>query len=653
MRSQSGPAPWRQWANPIPVASSATSAPLGSHAPVQNRLFPKTRSWFALDAPLALLSPLSVLRMMFALAAVTWTLAAVLWSSSDNRTWVVVGLSGSALAVWVALLEVRRITVAWCSALVALWIAQVSVLVWNGAGSGPAAAAAFYVPVAVFVALFFRFRWVVVCQVAIALSLLSVRFSALGAARSLFAAVVGSVCLSTAPLTVLLFNKSIRRLGTVDPETGLPNGLGMARRLEGRDPASAAVVVAVLVRGIDSAREALGYQAGTELLRRAIEDAGQVLPPNATIGRTDADELVVVEELDGEPVGPPSSEAPPSVTATAARIVSAIERAVGAGRYAVDGVEVTLRTHAGISVAPWDGVDASELLRRASLSARQALAEGANAVTWRGDGRTLTAENLAMLADLGAAAERGELAVVFQPQIRARSGAVVGAEALLRWHSPTRGDVSPGVFIPLAERIGLINRLTEWILPEALDVQADWRRRGLDITTSVNLSPITLGRADLAEWVLHELEVRGLPPSCLTLEITETAVADLSHAVGRLGPLRDRGVRIAIDDFGSGYTSLSALPELPLDELKVDQQFVRRSETSAHDLVIVRTVAELASRLGLAAVAEGVETSELADHMAELGYDVLQGYFLARPMAAEEVVEAVERGARVAHLAGS
>lgn len=164
MKSQTSPESWRQWATPIPGASSATSIPLGSRAPVRNRLFPKTRSWFALDAPLALLSPLSVLRLMYGLAVLSWTVASVLWPANAHRSWVLV-VSLSALAVWVALLEVRRVKVGWCWSLGVLWIAQVSVLVWSGRGTGLGlAAAAFYVPVGVFAAVFFGLRIVALCR---------------------------------------------------------------------------------------------------------------------------------------------------------------------------------------------------------------------------------------------------------------------------------------------------------------------------------------------------------------------------------------------------------------------------------------------------------------------------------------------------------
>jgi EAL domain-containing protein (putative c-di-GMP-specific phosphodiesterase class I)/GGDEF domain-containing protein len=437
----------------------------------------------------------------------------------------------------------------------------------------------------------------------------------------------------------MLLNRSIRRLGAVDPETGLPNGFGMARRIRERDQTRPLAVVSVLVRGIDSAIEALGYQAGTELLRRVVEDIGQVLPSDATIGRIEGAELVVAQSLGGIPLDPQdrSAEIPQEAIDSSDELVQTVERAIAAGRYQVDGVEVALRAHTGISIAPWDGTDAPELLRRASLSAKRAVADGATSVMWLADNRTLTADDLAMLADLGAAIEKGELSLVFQPQIDSRTAKTIGAEALLRWHSPARGDVPPGVFIPLAERIGLINRLTEWILPQALDAQVGWRRAGLTISVSVNLSPVTLTRPGLTDWVMDEIRLRRLPPACLTLEITETAAADLTSAVKRLRPLQSLGIRISVDDFGSGYTSLSALPEMPLDEIKVDQQFVRRSRESHNDLAIVRTVSDLAKRLGLVAVAEGVETQELARDMAGLGYGVLQGYFAARPMPADEL----------------
>jgi EAL domain-containing protein (putative c-di-GMP-specific phosphodiesterase class I) len=627
--------------------TTATSVPLQAGAQVRNRLFPKTRSWFALDAPLALLSPLSVLRLVFAFGAVTWALVGVVWPLSHSERATVFIVAATALLAWMAMLRLRRTGYGWCWALTGLWVAEVATLVSTGQGGElSVVAATYFVPIGVFVALFFGTWLVTISQGAIALSLWIALAGPTGILRALFLAVVMTIALATASFVVALLMRSTRSLGTLDPDTGLPNGLGIAQRLSHRDVAAPLVVVAVVLRGIDSAQEALGFQAGSELLRRAVEDIGQVLPSDAIIGRI-GDELVVVQPVADGSLSPDEERAefvPERAVEVARSLALTVGRAINAGRYYLDGVEVSLQAHAGLSVAPWDGDAIPELFRRASLSAREAVANGATDAVWHANTHTLTGADLALLADLGMAEERGELTLVFQPQVAASSGEVVSVEALLRWKSRTRGDVSPGLFIPLAERTGLINRLTEWVLPEALNTQVRWRRQGLEISTSVNLSPVTMTRQDLAESVLEELRIRSLPPSCLTLEITETAVTNLIHAVLRLTPLRERGIQISVDDFGSGNTSLSSLPHLPLDELKVDQQFVRRSRESDNDLAIVRTIIELAQRLHLVCVAEGVETEELYADMVGLGFDLLQGYFVAKPLGEEELVQFVRAG---------
>jgi EAL domain-containing protein (putative c-di-GMP-specific phosphodiesterase class I)/GGDEF domain-containing protein len=588
-----------------------------------------------------------VLRLVFAFGAVTWALVGVVWPLSHSERATVFIVAATALLAWMAMLRLRRTGYGWCWALTGLWVAEVATLVSTGQGGElSVVAATYFVPIGVFVALFFGTWLVTISQGAIALSLWIALAGPTGILRALFLAVVMTIALATASFVVALLMRSTRSLGTLDPDTGLPNGLGIAQRLSHRDVAAPLVVVAVVLRGIDSAQEALGFQAGSELLRRAVEDIGQVLPSDAIIGRI-GDELVVVQPVADGSLSPDEERAefvPERAVEVARSLALTVGRAINAGRYYLDGVEVSLQAHAGLSVAPWDGDAIPELFRRASLSAREAVANGATDAVWHANTHTLTGADLALLADLGMAEERGELTLVFQPQVAASSGEVVSVEALLRWKSRTRGDVSPGLFIPLAERTGLINRLTEWVLPEALNTQVRWRRQGLEISTSVNLSPVTMTRQDLAESVLEELRIRSLPPSCLTLEITETAVTNLVHAVLRLTPLREQGIQISVDDFGSGNTSLSSLPHLPLDELKVDQQFVRRSRESDNDLAIVRTIIELAQRLHLVCVAEGVETEELYADMVGLGFDLLQGYFVAKPLGEEELVQFVRAG---------
>jgi diguanylate cyclase len=256
--------------------------------------------------------------------------------------------------------------------------------------------------------------------------------------------------------------------------------------------------------------------------------------------------------------------------------------------------------------------------------------------------KSLSRTDLALLSDLSTAAVKGELALAYQPQVDSWSGAVVAVEALLRWQSAPRGSVSPGEFIPLAERSGLIDRLTDWVFAEALDAQVRWRSQGLDIPVSVNLSARALTLPDIAGWILDEITRRGLPAHSLTVEVTETSeAADLLEAISTLQPLHDAGIHISIDDFGTGYTSLSVLPELPLSELKLDQRFVVRALTSPADDAIARTVRELAHRLGLRAIAEGVDSAELYQLMVDMGYDVLQGFYISRPLTEEALLQFV------------
>ena len=329
---------------------------------------------------------------------------------------------------------------------------------------------------------------------------------------------------------------------------------------------------------------------------------------------------------------------PAAVHSAGRDLAAVLAAAISAGRYVVDGVELSLRAHVGLVFAPWDGSEVAEFVRRASLSARRAAASGQVAAVWNGEHDTLTGEDLGLLAELGLAAERRELHLVYQPQISVFSGGTVSVEALLRWHSPTHGNVPPGRFIVLAERTGLIDRLTQWVVGEALDAQVRWRRQGLVLPVSLNLSAKTLRLPDLSRWIVSELSDRDLPASCLTVEVTETAAVDLMQAVNLLRPLHDHGIRVSIDDFGTGYTSLAAIPHLPLDEIKVDMSFVKAALTSRADEAIVRSVRELTHRLGLVSVAEGVEDAAIARLMIDIGFDLLQGYHFAKPLAEDALL---------------
>jgi predicted signal transduction protein with EAL and GGDEF domain len=546
-------------------------------------------------------------------------------------------VEGVTLAAWLVLLRVRNLGLQACRFLMAFVALEVVALVATGAGT----LASFgyilvLIPIAIAPALFLPVRAVLSQQLGVGAALWAATATRWGIGRSgvlAFLEVLGAV---SASLTIILLARTVQRRGGIDPDTGLPNGFGLADRVARRGEKDATVVASVFLKGIGDAREALGYHVGTELLRRAVENLGQVLPAAADIGRVDGDELVVISGIDLT-----ADQTREEADAFAQSLAETLRDAITAGRYLVDDIEVSLRANVGLAIAPWDGTDVPELIRRATLSARKAAAQGRAHVTWSGDEGVLTANDLALLARLRLASERGELSLAYQPQVSSRTLRIVSAEALLRWGSVTLGSVPPGMFVPLAERTGLIDRLTDWVLGEALDAQVRWRQAGLDIPVSVNLSATSLTVPDLAQWILSELESRQLPPASLTVEVTETAAIDLLQAVDLLRPLHDRGVRVSIDDFGTGYTSLSALPDLPLDELKVDQRFVLRSSTSKADETIVRTVRELAHRLGLVAVAEGVESQELLEKMVGFDFDVLQGYHLARPLTEDDFVALV------------
>ncbi len=286
------------------ASSSVTSERLAPDAAVRSRIFPKTRSWFALGAPLELLSPLSVLRIIYALAVVLWPVEAlVLRWPRPNSAWVWAATL-VATVVWVGLLAVKDLSPRWCHILAALASVMVMTLVFSGRSTGPVLAAAFFLlPVVVFVSLYFGGR-AVIAHVALATACL---WLALGHTihAGAAAAVAGAACIAllSASATIRVLMVSIGRAGSVDPDTGLPNGAGLLARISstgrrvGREHERVLVIATVQIAGLDDARQALGYQIGTELLRRAVEDLGQVLPAEAAINRVEADELVVAYEL--------------------------------------------------------------------------------------------------------------------------------------------------------------------------------------------------------------------------------------------------------------------------------------------------------------------------------------------------------------------
>jgi EAL domain-containing protein (putative c-di-GMP-specific phosphodiesterase class I) len=247
-------------------------------------------------------------------------------------------------------------------------------------------------------------------------------------------------------------------------------------------------------------------------------------------------------------------------------------------------------------------------------------------------------ERLALVGDLRRGLETGEVFPLYQPQCNALTGEVVGVEALARWRHSQAGILTPGEFLEVAESAGMLDSLTDVLLAQSLEALRGWHRAGHEITLSINISPRTMRDPGFVDRVRAALQLAGVDPKWLTLEITEyVMLTDPAGSIRELERLRRLGCRIAVDDFGTGYSSISYLKQLPVDELKIDQSFVAQLGENPKDEVIVSAVIDLGHRMGFSVTAEGVETEAAWALLAALGCDVVQGYRLARPLTADAV----------------
>jgi predicted signal transduction protein with EAL and GGDEF domain len=318
-------------------------------------------------------------------------------------------------------------------------------------------------------------------------------------------------------------------------------------------------------------------------------------------------------------------------TSLAQRIIAAIGEP-----YDIDGHHVVVGTSVGIAIGPLDGLSPDELIRNADLALYRAKGDG------RGIFRFFEPEmdaqmqaRRALESDLRNALAAGQFELFYQPVVHLKSEEISGFEALIRWHHPEKGLISPGTFIPLAEEIGLIIPLGEWAIREACRTAARWPD---NIKIAVNLSPAQFRSPGLLEVIVSALAASRLPADRLELEITETILLqDSETTLATLYRLRELGVRIAMDDFGTGYSSLSYLQSFPFDKIKIDRSFIKNIAESASSLNIVRAVAALASGLGVAATAEGVETTEQLETIRAEGCTEMQGFLMSKPLPAPEI----------------
>jgi EAL domain-containing protein (putative c-di-GMP-specific phosphodiesterase class I) len=304
-----------------------------------------------------------------------------------------------------------------------------------------------------------------------------------------------------------------------------------------------------------------------------------------------------------------------------------------------------MTTSIGISVYPEDGEDAQTLLRKADTAMYHAKAIGKNRYQYFTDAiNQRLIWRVELEKDLIHALEANEFQLVYQPQICPRSNRVVGVEALIRWHHPAKGLISPAEFIPVAEETGLIFKLGQWILETACLQARQWLDNGYELTVSVNLSAKQFNNKNLQSVIIEALQKSQLPAQNLMLELTESMMMlDIEAHIVELQALKELGVHVSIDDFGTGYSSLNYLKRLPIDELKIDKSFVDDISSDEDDRNIVRSIIALGHNLHMKVVAEGVEDQIQFDFLTENGCDIIQGYFCSKPLAVSAVAEFLDK----------
>jgi len=411
-----------------------------------------------------------------------------------------------------------------------------------------------------------------------------------------------------------------------DALTGLPNRKLLADRTAQALQDSGGSV-ALLLLDLDRFKEVndtLGHHVGDRLLQVVGERLSTALRAEDTVARLGGDEFAVLLADCGDAA---------AAERTARRLRESVSVPI-----VLEGLLVDVGASVGVALAPADGRDLDELLQHADVAMYLAKESGGGVESYDVERDENSTGRLAMLGELRRAIVADQLELHYQPKVDVSSGAVIGVEALVRWRHPVRGLLPPDDFVPLAERSGLMQPLTAWVLDAALAQLARWRAQGLQLRMAVNISVRDLSGGPLAEQVSQRLAAHRVPAGLLQLEVTEGSLfADPVRATATLNRLDELGVSLSLDDFGTGYSSLGHLRGLPVQEVKIDKSFVQRMEDDPRDLAIVRSVIDLAAGLGMQVVAEGVETEGAWLRLRELGCDSAQGWWLSKALPADRL----------------
>jgi diguanylate cyclase (GGDEF)-like protein len=446
----------------------------------------------------------------------------------------------------------------------------------------------------------------------------------------------GSILVGLLLVTVLgRYRRRVELLATTDSLTSLPNRLELSRRgaalLSQLSPTESETKAPVLLLlDLDRFKEvndSVGHHFGDQLLIQVARRITGCIKSRETVARLGGDEFAVLLTTGGENAG--------QVVAT--RIRESLRKP-----FTIDDLTVEIDVSIGIalaSAAPGGASDLASLLRCADVAMYAAKELGGGYVVHTALQDAQTQDKIQIISELRRAIDHDELVVHYQPKVALDDGRLLGVEALVRWQHPTRGLLPPGAFLPIVEDSEVIDQITFDVLTKSLHQMRRWAAVGHEIPISVNVAPRSLLNLEVPSVVARLLERFEIDPALLCLEITETALMRNPQRSGKvLKTLRDLGVRLSIDDYGTGYASMTYLRELPIDELKIDASFITQMGVDAQSAILARSVVELGHNLGLSVVAEGVEDAEVGRMLESCGCDVAQGYFYARPMPAGDLL---------------
>lgn len=440
--------------------------------------------------------------------------------------------------------------------------------------------------------------------------------------------------------------QALEHIAMHDSLTSLPNRYHLMERLQSLCETSQREqsVFTVMMLGLDRFKEindTLGQNTGDTILKRYGQRLRFLLRDNDIAARFAGDEFALLLPNTGHD----------EALYVARKIRNEMERPID-----VEGLSLSVSCSIGIALYPQSSQDKEELTRCANIAMAIAKQHKIGITLYEKRFDTSSVERISMAGRLRQAIHANEFHLCYQPQFAVHSGELSGLEVLCRWEDPEHGPISPEEFIPVAEHTGQIHAITEWVITTALHQAAAWREQGLDCgILAINISVFNLHTPNFYTLLETQLQQCNFPAEKLMLEITETAMmADPEHAIKTLGKLRQLGLQLSIDDYGTGFSSLSYLKQLPLNELKIDKSFVMDMTTNENDAIIVRSTIDLAHNLGLKVVAEGVDTLEKRELLEILGCDYMQGFHLGPPQNAQDLGGLLpalkERGGKVHHL---